>query len=120
MRNYNNLYHFETMDYSHISDLNSFQAFIFWFFGAIGVAIYKFLSYIMPKTAAILKDYYINEFTKDIKNDLEELNKRLENYKTKKHSTEGELATIKRVILDNDEEMLKELRELIKNENKQP
>ena len=104
------------MDYPPINDLNSFQAIIFWFFGVIGVSIYKVLSYIMPKTASILKEYYIKEFTKDIKSELEELNDRLENYKSKKHETEGELANLRRIIIDNDSDMIKELSIFLKEQ----
>ena len=106
------------MDYPPISDLNSFQAIIFWFFGVIGVSIYKVLAYIMPKTASILKEYYIKEFTKDIKNELEELNARLDNYRNKKHKSEGELANLKQIIIDNDQEIIDSVRELLTQRKK--
>lgn len=102
------MYHNETMEYPSVNDLNSFQAFIFWFFGVVGVGIYKVLSYIMPKTSAILKAYWKNELTKELRSEISSLRSELQTYRKKKHDSDNEHAILKGAVLYDDKEYLEE------------
>jgi len=63
----------------------------------------------------------IKEEVAPLKQDISLLKSLLPEYKIKKHTLEGELKSIKQVIIDDDREILEELKKLIQkeNENKQ-
>lgn len=73
------------------------------------------------KMMPVIKEQ-IKEEIAPLKQDVCDLKKLIPEYKKEKHSIDGQLKQIKRVIADDDKEILKELKILIKKEyeDKQP
>ena len=102
------------------SDIITLREFIFYFFGLLGLAIFKVLNWLMPKTAKFIwktivqkmRDFQtennkaiIEEQEKMIKS-IDDLKKSVESCKNKKHKIEGELLEVSEAIINNDAEKL--------------
>lgn len=107
------------MDFYNINSINSFQAFIFWFFGVIGILIIKLLSWAMPKTANIIFDAVRDWLTRDLKSQLSDVNKKLENYKQEKHNIANELNILRSAVIFEDKDFLEIYKKKYGPENKQ-
>jgi hypothetical protein len=90
----------------------------FWIAGIIGLGIYKFLCWAMPKTGQIfylhVKQFLLEEISKEIKSmkgELKILSSQLSNYRDEKHKMEGELKECIDAIVNNDHDKL----EIFKN-----
>ncbi len=101
-------------------DIITIRESIFYFFGVLGIVIFKFLSWIMPKTAKFVWESVINkmrafqaENNKDIIEEqkkmisaIDHLKKSVETYKNQKHKIEGELLELQDAIIHNDSEKI--------------
>lgn len=104
----------------HESDIITLREYIFYFFGLIGIAIFKFLAWIMPKTSKFIWESIINkmrafqaennkqiiEEQKKMISAIDHLKKSVETYKNQKHKIEGELLEVTEAIINNDSEKL--------------
>ena len=75
-------------------------------------AIKKSIDSAMPQIIKLIK-----EEIAPLKKDVTHLKEVIPQYRQEKHAIEGELKTIKRTIVDDDKEILKDLRILIKKQN---
>lgn len=102
------------MEYPDMTNLNSLQAFIFWFFAIIGVGIYKFLAKIMPVTANLFLEFLLSKIEDRIASRIEKKIKELENkvdvYKAEKNALSKENTKLRGAIYSDDQETLNEYR----------
>jgi hypothetical protein len=99
------------MNFGDISGVNSFQAFVIWFFCIIGALILKFLHWAMPKTFVILFNYFKSVLTEDLSKKIDDLSFRVKEYKSEKHRIENENKIFLQAILDKDDNVLEIIRE---------
>lgn len=108
-------------------DIINIREFLFYFFGLLGIAIFRLLGWLMPKTAKFVWEALMMklkafqaENNKEIISKQEEiiakqeqmtitiakLNESVDKYKFEKHKIEGELSEAKDAILNDDKEKL--------------
>lgn len=101
-----------------INSVNSFQTFIFWFFGVIGYILVRALCWVMPKTANLILIGIKDWLTKDLKDQLNCVNEKLENYKKEKHDVASELNILRGAVIFDDQEFLEIYKKKYMNLNK--
>lgn len=115
-----------------IDQVSSIQELIFFIFFFIGLAIFKILTYLMPKTTKAVAFYYKTEINRETNEKLAETNLKLDElakdlevltkikeiqiYRNNKHTIEGELLVIKEAVKNDDQLLLAEIRKSILNE----
>jgi hypothetical protein len=87
---------------------------VFGFFGLLTVGTFKLLSKLMPLTAKLFKNHIISEINKEPLESIRHLEGKLEKYKKQKHKIENDKTYLEEAILSGDEELLEEVRELLK------
>jgi hypothetical protein len=96
--------------------LDSFREGIFWFFGLIGLIIYKVLAYLMPQAYEAFFNHIKLKFTADLSKSVSDLTKEVSLYKNHKHCIDNENFALKQAILSDDKELLEELKIILKKE----
>lgn len=101
----------------------SIREVIFWLTGAFALGVLRILSWIMPQTGRIFYHHIKNLFIKDALLEIRILSQKVDNlstelseYKRRHHATEGELKQCKKALIDEDQEVLKILKDHYKNE----
>lgn len=87
---------------------------VFGFFGLLTVGTFKLLSKLMPLTAKLFKNHIISEINKEPLKSIKHLENKLEKYKQEKHNIENDRIGLEDAILSEDEELIEEVRKLIK------
>lgn len=95
---------------------------LFWLMGLLAFLTFKFLSWVMPKTAEIFWEHLKKIITKEtieeikeLKNNIKNLSENLNAYRNIKHSLEGENLEFKDAIKNDDKEKLETLRKILKD-----
>ena len=114
----NNLFNNKMLDEQTISIKEA----LFWLMGLLAFLTFKFLSWVMPKTAEIFWEHLKKIITKEtieeikeLKNNIKNLSENLNTYSNIKHSLEGENLEIKDAIKNNDNEKLEILRKILED-----
>lgn len=102
-----------------INNINSVQAFIFWFFGVVGYLLVRVLTWAMPKTANLILIGIKDWLTKDLKEQLNSVNEKLENYKKEKHDVANELNVLRGAVIFDDKEFLEIYKRKYTNKNEE-
>jgi len=99
----------------------SLKEIVFWVAGILGILIFKFLAWFMPKTAALWFQKFRLLFVEDLIKDVKVLSAKVDiliventNYKNEKHKIQSELVECKDAIVTEDVEKLKALKEIYK------
>jgi hypothetical protein len=87
---------------------------VFGFFGLLTVGTFKLLSKLMPLTAKLFKNHIISEINKEPLKSIRHLESKLEKYKQEKHKIQNDRISLEEVILSGDEELLEEVKRIIK------
>ena len=114
----NNLFNNKMLDEQTISIKEA----LFWLMGLLAFLTFKFLSWVMPKTAEIFWEHLKKIITKEtieeikeLKNNIKNLSENLNTYRNIKHSLEGENLEFKDAIKNNDKEKLEILRKILED-----
>jgi hypothetical protein len=114
----NNLFNNKMLDEQTISIKEA----LFWLMGLLAFLTFKFLSWVMPKTAEIFWEHLKKIITKEtieeikeLKNNIKNLSENLNAYRNIKHSLEGENLEFKDAIKNDDKEKLETLRKILKD-----
>lgn len=91
---------------------------IFWIMGVVAFGTFRFLSWAMPKTAAIfyehIKKLFIQEIikeTKDLNQKVQTLTEEVISYKSRAHKVKNDRDLFLRAIIDNDQDAMRIIRE---------